>query len=145
MDMEFESNKVVRTLTSEETQPCNQLKKEVFPVKYIMHSSQGLLVLVMWIAMIKRWRRIVPTLLAMPDVKMQLLWHGWVLALAHTKLCLVGGWGRICTKTIGWGHCNRGDQQVTAPCNHPIQDRSVQNFIWTMACRLILILLPALV
>ena len=47
MVVEFESNKVVRTLISEETQPCNQLKKEVFPVKYIMHSSQGLLVLVM--------------------------------------------------------------------------------------------------
>ena len=54
MVVEFESNKVVRTLISEETQPCNQLKKEVFPVRYIMHSSLGLLVFVMWIAMIKR-------------------------------------------------------------------------------------------
>ena len=104
-----------------------QSAKEVFPVRYIMQSSQkdvNLLNSFCW----KLWLILFLCRMSLICIWIscathtQLLWHGWVLA--HKHCVLLGDWGRICTKTVGWDTAIVViSKQVTAPCNHLIQDR----------------------
>ena len=103
-----------------------QSAKEVFPVRYIMQSSQkdvNLLNSFCW----KLWLILFLCRMSLICIWISCATHATALtrmSASTQTLCLLGDWGRICTKTVGWDTAIVViSKQVTAPCNHLIQDR----------------------